>query len=139
MALDLTALYDDAFLVADATRANPALADARERFAAGPEGKSFSYEALVPDPPTRVWFEATLLRRLVYHCESTRSPLPRCQGIFVSFFAGERLYCVPAERVIAFACELLGQTPEALVERYGTGEVRHPIRQPVALLPPGTE
>lgn len=139
MPLDLTPLLDDAFLVADATRANDALAEARASFADAPAAKSFSYEVLVPERPDRRWLEARLLPRLVYHCESTRSPLPLCQGVFVSLFIGDRLHCVSAERVVAFACEVLGTTPEGLVARFGTGEVRHPLREPAALLPPGSE
>lgn len=138
VSIDLAPLFDDAFVVADAHKANAVLADAREVFASRhPSGKAFSYEAIVPDPPTRAWLTDVLLKKLVYHCESTRSPLPECRGVFVSFFVDDRLHCVAADRVVAFACELLETTPEALVARYGTGEVRHPLRGPVALLPGG--
>ncbi len=139
MPLDLAALLDEAFLVADATRANSALAEARAQFATDPSAKSFSYEVMVPEDADQAWFEGRLLARLVYHCESTRSPLPACQGVFVSLFIGDRLHCVAADKLVAFACERMGTTPEGLVERFGTGEVRHPLREPHGLLPPGRE
>ena len=137
--LDLAPLLDEAFLVADAHRANGALAEARAQFAHDPSAKSFSYEVLVPEDPGRAWFEDRLLARLVYHCESSRSPLPACPGVFVSLFVGERLHCVAADKVVAFACALMDTTPEGLVDRFGTGEVRHPLRGPRALLPGGRE
>lgn len=137
MSLDLAPLLAQAFLTAEAAKANSALAEAREQA----DGRS--WEIIVPLDPgqqssepaartscDRAWFEETLLRKLVYFCESTRAPLPACAGVFVSFFAGDRLCCVDAARVIAFACETLAVTSEELVRRYGTGEVRHALPYP---------
>jgi hypothetical protein len=124
MKLDLTPLFDRAFFTAEALRATPALAEAREQS----NGKS--WEIVVPADPDHAWLEETLLRKLVYFCETSRAPLPACKGVFVSFFAGDRLYCVEAAIVIAFACEALSVTSEELVRRYGTGEVRHALPHP---------
>lgn len=132
--IDLYPLLERAFFSANARDATPALVEARARFAEGPNAKSFSYEVVIPPVPDRGWFERGLIARLVYHCESTRSRLPYCRGVFVSFFIGESLYCVAASEVIAFGARLLGKSSEELVQAYGTGEARAPLREPVALL-----
>ena len=81
----------------------------------------------MPEVASRDWFVDQLLAHLVYHCESTRSPLPQCEGVFVSFFVGRRLFCVGAAQVMAFSAGLLGVAEEEFVTRYGTGEVRHAL------------
>ncbi len=125
MRLDLTPLLSLAFLSDEAARANAVLDEART-IAGGR-----SYEVMVPDEPDLTWFEGSLIKKLVYFCEATRAPLPACPGIFVSFFTGGRIHVVLAADVIALACTTLGASPDALVERYGTGEVRHAINRPV--------
>jgi hypothetical protein len=120
--LDLSPLYARAFLTADAAQANAALDEARS-LAGGR-----SYEVVVPAEPDAAWLEGTLLRKLVYFCEATRAPLPACGDVFVSLFHGDRLSCVPASELVAFACAALSVSAEQLVERYGTGEVRHALR-----------
>ena len=121
MSLDLSPLFALAFLTSDATRASAALDEARE-IAGGR-----SYEVIVPAAPDLAWFEGALVSKLVYFCESTRAPLPACPGVFVSLFAGDRLHTVLAADVIAFACTALGVSPDELVRRHGTGEVRHAL------------
>ena len=124
MSLDLSPLLALAFLTADAARANAALDEARA--VAG--GRS--YEVVAPADPDLAWLEAGLVSKLVYFCEATRSPLPACAGVFVSLFVGERLHAILAADVIAFACEKLGVTSDELVQRHGTGEVRHALNGP---------
>jgi hypothetical protein len=124
MSLDLSPLFALAFLTADAASATAALDEAR-----GIAGGR-SYEVVVPPRPDLGWLEGTLVSRLVYFCESTRAPLPACGGVFVSLFAGDRLHAVLAADVIAFACEALGASPDELVRRHGTGEVRHALLGP---------
>ena len=135
--MKLDRLYEDAFLVDEAMNANEALVRARDAFREAPGGKSFSYEVVVPEAPDAEWFAEGLLRKLVYHCESTRSALPECRGVFVSLFVGDRLYCVPAKSVVRFGCEVLGVDVDTLVARYGTGELKEAIRPASALLPDG--
>jgi hypothetical protein len=125
MPLDLSPLFALSFLTADAARANAALDEAR-----GIAGGR-SYEVVVPPEPGVAWFEGALVSKLVYFCESTRAPLPACAGVFVSLFAGERLFAVLAADVIAFACEAIGVSPDELVRRHGTGEVRHALNGPL--------
>ncbi|RMG15734.1 MAG: hypothetical protein D6729_12140 [Deltaproteobacteria bacterium] len=137
--MDLKPLFDKAFLMDEAINANEALDRARTRFRRAEGEKSFSYEVVVPEEPDAEWLEGTLLRKLVYHCESTRSALPECQGIFVSLFVGDRLYCVPAKDVVAFGCEALDVDVETLVARYGTGELKEAIRPATVLLPGAKE
>lgn len=124
MSLDLSPLLARAFLTADAARANAALAEARE------QSSGRSWEIVVPAAPDAAWLEDVLVRKLVYFCEATRAPLPGCGNVFVSLFTGDRLSCVPAADVIAFAVETLGLPVEELVRRFGTGEVRHALRGP---------
>ena len=126
MSLDLSPLLARAFFTAEATRATVALGEAR----ALSSGRS--WEIIVPAEPDTTWLTETLLRKLVYFCDATRAPLPGCGDVFVSFFAGDRLCCVAAADVIAFAMETLGVSAEDLVKRYGTGEVRHALRGPEA-------
>ena len=126
MSLDLSPLFARAFLTAEAVRATPAIAEARA------EASGRSWEIVVPAEPDATWLAETLLRKLVYFCEATRAPLPACGNVFVSFFAADRLCCVAASDVVAFACDTLGVTAEELVRRYGTGEVRHALRGPEA-------
>jgi hypothetical protein len=125
MSLDLSPLFALAFFTADAARATAALDEAR-----GISGGR-SYEVVVPPEPDLAWFEGALVSKLVYFCESTRAPLPACAGVFVSFFAGERLHAVLVADVIAFACASLGVSPDELVRRHGTGEVRHALNGPL--------
>jgi hypothetical protein len=122
VALDLSPLFARAFLTADAAQANAALDEARSLVG----GRS--YEVVVPAEPDAAWFEETLLRKLVYFCEATRAPLPGCGDVFVSLFHGDRLSCVPASELVAFACAALSVSASELVKRYGTGEVRHALR-----------
>ncbi|MFT3765167.1 MAG: STAUR_1299 family protein [Minicystis sp.] len=126
MTLNLSPLLARAFLTAEAARATAALGEARE------QSGGRSWEIVVPPEPDLAWLEGTLLRTLVYFCEATRAPLPACAGVFVSLFAGDRLCCVRAAEVIRFACDTLGVSPEELVRRYGTGEVRHALPHPGA-------
>jgi hypothetical protein len=124
MPLDLSLLFALSFLTADAARANTALDEAR-----GIAGGR-SYEVVVPPEADLAWFEGAFVGKLVYFCEATRAPLPACDGVFVSLFAGDRLHAILAADVIAFACEALSVSPEELVRRHGTGEVRHALPVP---------
>jgi len=128
MSLDLSPLFERAFLTTEALRATEALAGARAEIEAGQSARAHNYQVVVPEGADAGWFEETFLRRFVYYCESTRAPLPACAGVFVSFFAGDRLCCVAGFEVIGFACEVLGVGADDLVRRFGTGEVRHALR-----------
>jgi hypothetical protein len=125
MRLDLAPLFARAFMTTEAARATPALAEARD------ENSGRFYEVIVPPEPDVAWFEGSLIGKLVYHCEATRAPLPGCGNVLVAFFVGDTLHGVRAADVIAFACEALGTSPASLVERFGTGEVRHALRGPI--------
>ncbi|MDF1561404.1 MAG: STAUR_1299 family protein [Deltaproteobacteria bacterium] len=130
MPLDLSPLWEQAFLEGEARDANRLLGEAREAFArltADQRGEPFSYEVIVPEAPGADWLLEVLLPKLVYHCETRRAPLPECGAVFVSAFVGERLLCVPAAAFVALGRELLGCSVEELVERFGTGEVRHAL------------
>lgn len=129
-ALDLAPLYARAFVSGPAVEANTLIDEARRSLNPGNRDLAFSWEVVVPETVPRDWFETRLVGRLVYHCESSRAPLPECQGVFVSLFVGDTLFCVAAAEVVAFATEVLELENEDLVERFGTGESRQPIQLP---------
>ncbi|WP_044249735.1 STAUR_1299 family protein [Chondromyces apiculatus] len=128
VAADLSPLLARAFHTDTATRATAALAEIREQ-RGGRAARVRAYEVVVPEGADRAWFEASLLRPLVYFCESGRAPLPACPGVFVALFAGDTLHCIDASEVVSFGCALLGVDSEELVRRFGTGEVRHALRR----------
>jgi hypothetical protein len=66
-----------------------------------------------------------VLRPLIYFCQSTGAAPPNCPGVFMSFFHGGRVYCVLGAEVIAWAAQQLAIEPQALIDRYGTGESEH--------------
>jgi hypothetical protein len=122
----LLKLLGPAYLTVPALEANEAIA--RERLRSGDESLPLrSYELVLS---TFESFERDLLPKLVYHLESIGAHLPQCGGVLVAAFLGEQLYFLPAEALIASACELLGVTPEALVVMHGTGERRTAITDP---------
>lgn len=125
--MDLAPLYDRAFLTAPAPQANGTLDEARSRIQGESRARAFGYEVVVPEGADDAWFEERFVRRLVYHCESAKAPLPACPGVFVALFVGMTLHCVRAADVVAFACDALGATPAELVRRFGTGEIKSPL------------
>lgn len=133
----LRELLEPAFREVPAGEANEAIARAR-REAAGsdPEDEEApalrAYELVLTSWET---FVGEQLPKLVYHLESVGAPLPHGRGVLIAAFAGDRLYFLAAEALIGRVCKLLGATPEELVERYGTGELKTAVRPPPLLLP----
>ncbi|AKT37633.1 STAUR_1299 family protein [Chondromyces crocatus] len=127
MKFELSSLLGRAFQVAPAATATATLAEIRQQ-RGGREARIRGYEVVVPEAADGAWFEAGLLRPLVYFCESSRAPLPACAGVFVALFSGDSLYCVDAAEVIHFGAETLEVDVDVLVQRFGTGEVRHALR-----------
>ena len=75
VAADLSPLLARAFHTDAASRATAALAEIREQ-RGGRAARARAYEVVAPEGADRAWFEASLLRPLVYFCESGRAPLP---------------------------------------------------------------
>lgn len=131
----LRQLVEPALREAPAREANEAIQRARRAAAGGdPDDEDApalrSYELVLT---TWESFEREQLPKLVYHLESVGAHLPGCHGVLVAAFAGERLFFVLAEALISRFCGISGATPEQLVERYGTGELRTAIREPLLL------
>lgn len=120
--MDLAPLFQLAFHATDVVDATQAIEQARARFSAEAKLDGFSYEVVVPGEPDRDWLAERLLKPLVYFCESRGSPIPACPGVFVSLFAGRRLYCIVAAEVIAWASRELGVDVAGLRMQYGLHE-----------------
>ena len=130
----LKELLEPAFREADAREANQAISDARQR---EDEAQPLrSYELVLSTWET---FAKEQVPKLVYHLESVGAFLPKCRGVLVSAFCGDRLYFIEAEAFMARVCRILGATPEQLSERHGLGERRTAIREPLLLPGPKGE
>jgi hypothetical protein len=115
-------LLGRAFFVAEAERANEALAQAHEHYVRQTRTDGHNIEVVVPLEADDRWVGAHLLQRLVYFCESVGQPLPRCPQVFVSLYHEDKLYAVAAADVIRWAEQELDLTPRQLDELYGTHE-----------------
>ncbi len=135
----LRELLSPAFREAPAREANQAIARARRERAGGDpdddDAPAFrSYEIVLSTWET---FVREQVPKLVYHLESVGAHLPECRGVVVSAFAGERLFFLDAKALVERVCAMLGVSAATLVERYGTGERRTAIREPLLLPGPG--
>ena len=122
MAIDLNPLLQKAFYVEQVQNATEAIERAREEFVAATKTGGRSLEVVVPPEPDEAWAQERLLHPLVYYCESEGTPLPRCPGVFLSLFVGDRLHCVAAADILAWAEQRFGLSADEMRERYGTHE-----------------
>jgi hypothetical protein len=134
----LLELLEPAFREVPGREANQAIARARRERAGGdPDDEAApavrSYELVLT---TWESFVRDQLPKLVYHLESVGARLPRCRGVMISAFLGERLFLVDAEALLARVCRMLGVTPEQLVARYGLGERGTAVRETLLLPAP---
>jgi len=134
----LRELLEPAFREVPAREANLAIARARrERAGSDPDDDDApalrSYEVVLSTWET---FVREQLPKLVYHLESVGAHLPECRGVMISAFAGERLFFVDAKALVARLCRMIGLSADQLVNRYGTGERRTAICDPLLLPPP---
>jgi hypothetical protein len=134
----LKELLEPAFREVPGSEANQAIARARRERAGGdPDDEEApavrSYELVLTS-----WerFVRDQLPKLVYHLESVGARLPRCRGVMISAFLGERLFLVEAEALVARICRMLGVTPEQLVARHGLGERGTAVREALLLPAP---
>jgi hypothetical protein len=110
----------NAFVTTQAADASAALAEAHARYTEEC-GLSECMEVRVPPAASREWLE-DLVRRIVYHCDCRGLDVPRCAGVFVAFFHDDRVDCVAASTVLAFAGPHLNVRAGELLARYGTRE-----------------
>ena len=123
MALDLIGLLRKSFFIEEVHNATEALERARDRFGELTQTPGLSFEVVAPPNPDEDWTRERLLQPLVYYCESEGMPMPRCAGVFVSLFVGDRLYCIAAAHVVQWAEKQLGTTSDELSALYGTHEM----------------
>ncbi len=122
----LAQLFSLAFDRGPAREANARIQAARDQLAS--QSKVRSYELLAPAEPTMEWLTETVLPRLVYHLESLGVLPPEAPGIFLSLFVGEELLLIHARDLFAFASLELGLTAQQMLDKWGTHELRVPIR-----------
>jgi hypothetical protein len=120
--MDLHALLQEAFLEDEARHATEAIDRAHAMLAQAANLAGFNFELSIPDGADDRWLEEQLVRALVYLCQSRGTPPPACAGVFVSLYVGERLYCILAAEVVAWASEQLHVSEDELADRYGTHE-----------------
>ena len=133
----LRELLQDAFAESPARDANRAISRVRRERAGGdPDDEDApalrAYEIVLTGFDS---FAQDLLPKLVYHLESIGAHLPACGGVLIAAFAGDRLYFVDAEALVARASRMLGVSSDELVRRHGTGERRTAITSEPPLLP----
>jgi hypothetical protein len=131
----LEELLEPAFREVPALEANREIARARREQAGGdPDDDGApavrSYELVLT---TWESFVREQLPKLVYHLESVGARLPECRGVMLSVFVGERLWFIDAKLAVARISQMLGVTPGQLSERYGLGEKRTAVRDPLLL------
>jgi hypothetical protein len=122
MAIDLIALLRKAFFIEEVHNGTEAIERAREKFSQATRTAGLSYEVVAPAISDESWVREGLLQPLVYYCESEGMPIPRCPGVFVSLFIGDRLYCITAAAVLKWAEQQLGTSVDELRASYGTHE-----------------
>ncbi len=120
--MNIDSLLKEAFFEGDAFSATPIIETARARVSAEANVDGFSFEVVVPDEADADWLRERVLRPLIYFGESAGMPPPACPGVFVTFFRGDRVYCVLGAEVIAWAAQQLGADEQALIREYGPGE-----------------
>jgi hypothetical protein len=131
----LRELIEPAFREVPALEANLEIARARREQAGGdPDDDDApavrSYELVLT-----TWenFVREQLPKLVYHLESVGAHLPECRGVMLSVFVDDRLCFIDAQPAVARICRMLGVTADQLSERYGLGEKRTAVRDPLLL------
>lgn len=133
----LRELLQDAFEEVPAQEANAAIARVRRERAGGSAGDEGGpqYRAYEMVLGSFARFANELLPKLVYHLESIGAHLPRCRGVVIAAFLGDRLYFVDAAAFVARAGKMVGVSADELVRRHGTGESRTAARGEPLLLP----
>jgi hypothetical protein len=124
--MDIKSLLGEAFFTDDAKQATSAIGQARARVTEEGKVGAVSLEVVVPEQADESWLHERVLHPLIYFCQSTGSPPPECTGVFISFFYGDRVYCVLGAEVIAWAAGQLHVEAQELADSYGTGEREHP-------------
>src|SRR5436190_21312282 len=101
--IDLSRLLDKAFFTEEhVVNATEAITRANDRYLELANGGGASFDIVAPLEPDENWARERVLHPLVYYCESKGATLPRRAGLFVSLFAGDKLYCLVPQDVIAW-------------------------------------
>jgi hypothetical protein len=78
-----------------------------------------SYELVLPAEGVRAFLVDQTLPRLVNYLESSGAKLPRCEGVFLSVFAGDTLHFLHARDAVRLLSEWSGLSMDELKGRYG--------------------
>jgi hypothetical protein len=114
----LKALLLRAFGQASAADANLVIDEVRAD-EASELAEALSYEIVLPASEPVAFLTSNALPKLVYFLECRGVRIPRCPHIFVSLFAGDRLYFLRCEDFIDELSTLTGLSPAEMVKRYG--------------------
>lgn len=128
MAIDLSRLLEDAFFDEEVQNGSEAIERMLDAFEDMTSTGARPFEVVAADEPDEQWVRERLVHPLIYFCESEGASLPRCGGVVVALYVGPQLYGISAERVVAWASELLGAPIEQLDQQYGTHEVDTGVR-----------
>lgn len=114
-------LLGRAFHAAAAAGANEAIELVRRNLS---EGDALSYEAVLPERDPMKHLSEVVLPRLVYFLDCRGAPLPAAPGVFVSLFAGDRLYFLHPKDVLDVLSRATGISIEEMVRRFGEASAR---------------
>jgi hypothetical protein len=120
--IDLNSLLKKAFFVDKVHVATESIEKAREKFIAETKTDGLSLEYVVPSNVDAAWIRDRVAHSVVYFCESTGRPLPKCAGTFISLFVGDQLHAIKVPDFIEWVSEQLGVNVDQLRDQYGTHE-----------------
>lgn len=114
-----------AFLQAEASEANEAIAEARTLRGQGGR-EALSYEVVVPALDPDGFLTQRALPRLVYFLDCRGLQLTRTPGVFVSLFTPAGLWFIDAGEVVEVLAAARGLSADELRRRYGQAGVGDP-------------
>lgn len=98
--------------------ANAEIAQVRRELGQGDE-PAVSYELVLPDNAPATFLAEKALPRLVYFLDCRGLKLPAPTGVFVSMFAGDRLYFFHVEPLLRQLGLLAQVSHEQMLQRWG--------------------
>ena len=127
--MNIEPLLSKAFFVSEGGRnATLALGQALDRYRELFKTEGEAFELTAPQNIDAAWVRERLVGSLVYFCESKGTPLPKCGNVFVALWVGDKLHCIRAADIIAWAVQTLGMTVEEMDKHFGTHEVETALR-----------
>src|SRR3954465_4526858 len=95
MTIDLSPLLEQSFFVEEGmNNASESIERALQTYEQKFEGGARAFELGIIDNPDEDWVRERLVHELTYFCESEGMALPKCAGVVVTAFVGNKLYAV---------------------------------------------